>query len=217
MSTTSLVFAAIAAGIVWWFCRPRTPPPGMPGLPPIPTMSLPTLPALPAGPAAASGGPHPLTLISILAAGGMIAFAIREPRTPGPDPAPAPAVEGLDLRGKFVGPTAAADAAITACLTDACARYLRHDPVADVDHDGTPDGPRLTTGAKVSELRTVARDYRTEGVRLADRQPLALDAIAAFLEKTVGTNGGPLDDAARQRWIDGFERVSRAAFAAAGR
>lgn len=219
MSTTALLFAAVAAAAVWWVSRGKAPagscyvpPPPMPG-------GVAGLPAVPAA-APPAGGMHPLLLAAVLAPWGLLAWSHLGPRPepkPDPGPSPAPVVDGLDLRGKFVGPTAGEDAAIVSELLARCANALRHDLVADIDHDGKPDGPRLTTGAKVAELRMVARDYRTEGVRMADRQPLALDAIATYLERTIGDYGGPLDDAGRAKWIAGFEGASRAAKAAGGR
>ena len=102
--TTALVLSALAVAYLLW-SRPAAPA----GLPPLSPLPAPLVP--PAGPAAA--GPHPLTLLAILAAGAMVAFSIRESGTPPAPPAPAPVV-GLDLRGRFVGPDAATDAATTA-------------------------------------------------------------------------------------------------------
>ena len=65
--TTALLLAGLAVAWLLW-SRPAAPA----GLPP-----LSPLPSLPAGPAMSSG-PHPLTLLAILAAGAMVAFAIRE-------------------------------------------------------------------------------------------------------------------------------------------
>lgn len=214
MSTTAVLFAAIAAGLVAWFNRTRQAP-AVPALPGAGGASA--LPALPPS-APVGGGTSPLLVGAILAPWLLVAWlwADRPVPAPAPDPVPAPVVDGLDLRGKFVGATAAEDAAIVAEILARCADHLRHDLVADVDHDGKPDGPRLTTGLKVAELRQVARDFRTNGVSMASRQPLALDAIAGYLERTIGDYGGPLDEAARAKWIAGFEGASRAAKAAIG-
>lgn len=219
MISTPLLFAAAAVVAVWWFNRqtavsvPAPPQPfsaGIPGLP---------LPPLP-GAAPVGGGMSPLLMAAVLAPWGLLAWTHLVQPAPDHRPddhPPAPVVDGLDLRGKFVGPTAGEDAAIVAEILARCANALRHDLVADVDHDGKPDGPRLTTGQRVAELRMVARDFRTEGVRIADRQPLALDAIATYLDRTIGDYGGPLDDAKRAQWIAGFEGASQAAKAAIGR
>lgn len=193
--TTAIILAALAA--LYLATRPAAPA----GLPP-----LVAPPAVPAAPAAT--GPHPLTLLAILAAGGMIAFAILESRMPAPAPAPAPAT-ALDLRGKFVGAEAAGDAAITAEIMAALADAITY--------DATLPEPRLRTGQAFAELRTAAREYRTGGVRLGDRQPLARDAIAAHLEQAVGTDGGPVDAAGRERWVRAFREVAAAARAAIGR
>ena len=195
-----LIAAAAAVAYLLW-SRPAAPA----GLPPLSPLPAPALP--PIAPAAA-GGPHPLTLIAILAAGGMVAFAIREARPPVPAPAPpSPApVVGLDLRGLFRGEEAAADAATTAALTDEMA--------STIEWDGQQPEPRLKTGASFDDLRRAARELRTRGVSLGARQPAVRDAIKAYLDAQVGTEGGPVDVAGRARWVKGLRDVSAASLAA---
>jgi hypothetical protein len=191
--TTALVLAAAAVAYLMW-SRPAAPA----SLPP-----LSPIPSLPAGPAMSSGGPHPLTLLAILAAGGMIAFSIRENgKPPAPAPGPAPVV-GLDLRGRFVGPDAAADAATTAALLEELA--------VQIEWDGQQTEPRLRTGAAFDDLRRAARELRTRGVSLGARQPAVRDAIKAFLDAEAGTEGGPVDAAARAKWVRAYRAVSAAA------
>ena len=101
-----LIAAAAAVAYLLW-SRPAAPA----GLPPlVPTVAAP----VPIVPAPAATGPHPLTLAAILAAGGMVAWSLHDRPAPHPAPGPAPVV-GLDLRGRFVGPDAATDAATTVC------------------------------------------------------------------------------------------------------
>jgi hypothetical protein len=154
------------------------------------------------GAAAAGGGPHPLTLLAILAAGAMIAFSILESGTPAPAPGPAPVV-GLDLRGRFVGPDAAADAATTAALLEELA--------SQIEWDGSQTEPRLRTGAAFDDLRRAARELRTRGVSLGARQPAVRDEIKRFLDAEAGTEGGPVDAAARAKWVKAYRAVSSAA------
>lgn len=195
--TTALLLAGLAVAYLLW-SRPAAPA-GLPSLAP-----LSPLPSLPAGPAVSSGGPHPLTLVAILAAGGMVAFAIRETRNPPPSPAPGPApVVGLDLRGRFVGPDAATDAATTAALLEELA--------GQIEWDGQQTEPRLRTGAAFDDLRRAARELRTRGVSLGARQPAVRDAIKAFLDQEAGTEGGPVDAAARAKWVRAYRAVSQAA------
>ena len=148
-----------------------------------------------------AAGPHPLTLLAILAAGAMVAFSIRENGTPAP-PAPAPVV-GLDLRGRFVGPDAATDAATTSALLEELAEQIAW--------DGTQTEPRLRTGAAFDDLRRAARELRTRGVSLGARQPAVRDAIKGFLDQQVGTDGGPVDAGQRAKWVSAFRAVSQAA------
>ena len=191
--TTALILAALAVAYLLW-SRPAVPA----GLPPLSPLPAPLLP--PAGPVAA--GPHPRTLLAILAAGAMIAFAIRENGTPSPQPAPAPVV-GLDLRGRFVGPDAATDARTTSALLEELA-----DAIA---WDGTQAEPRLKSGAAFDDLRRAARELRTRGVSLGARQPAVRDAIKAFLDQQVGTDGGPVDAGQRAKWVSAFRAVAQAA------
>jgi hypothetical protein len=189
--TTALLLAGLAVAWLLW-SRPAAPA----GLPP-----LSPIPSLPAGPAMSSG-PHPLTLLAILAAGGMVAFAIRESRTPAPAPGPAPVV-GLDLRGRFVGPDAATDAATTAALLEELA--------GQIEWDGQQAEPRLKTGAAFDDLRRAARELRCRGVSLGARQPAVRDEIKRFLDAEAGTEGGPVDAAARAKWVRAYRAVAQAA------
>ena len=195
--TTALLLAAAAVAYLLW-SRPAAPA----GLPPLSPLPAPLV-APQATPQA--GGPHPLTLLAILAAGAMVAFAIRETRIPAPAPGPAPVV-GLDLRGRFVGPDAAADAATTAALLEELA--------GQIEWDGSQAEPRLRTGAAFDDLRRSARELRTRGVSLGARQPAVRDAIKAFLDAQVGTDGGPVDAAARAKWVRAFRDIATAAEAA---
>jgi len=188
-----LASSAALAYLLW--SRPAAPA----GLPPLSPLPAPLLP--PAAPVA-NGGPHPLTLLAILAAGAMVAFAIRESGTPAPAPAPAPVV-GLDLRGRFVGPDAAADAAVTAALLDELA--------SQIEWDGSQTEPRLRTGAAFDDLRRAARELRTRGVSLGARQPAVRDEIKRFLDAEAGTEGGPVDAASRAKWVRAYRAVAQAA------
>jgi hypothetical protein len=192
--TTALVLAAAAVAYLLW-TRPAAPA----SLPPLSPLPAPLVP--PAAPSAA-GGPHPLTLLAILAAGGMIAFAILESGTPPPAPGPAPVV-GLDLRGRFVGVDAAADAATTAALLEELA--------GQIEWDGSQAEPRLRTGAAFDDLRRSARELRTRGVSLGARQPAVRDEIKRFLDAEAGTEGGPVDAASRAKWVKAYRAVSAAA------
>jgi hypothetical protein len=186
-----LAAAAAVAYLLW--ARPASPA----GLPPLSPLPAPLAPL-----AAPVAGPHPLTLLAILAAGAMVAFAIRETRTPAPAPGPAPVV-GLDLRGRFVGPDAAADAATTAALLEELA--------GQIEWDGSQAEPRLRTGAAFDDLRRAARELRTRGVSLGARQPAVRDAIKTFLDAEAGTEGGPVDAASRAKWVRAYRAVSAAA------
>lgn len=197
-----LLFVAAALAYLSW--RGSAAPAGAPSLPPIgpPGLAPPGAPATPA-----AGGVTLFRVAPWLLVAWLAFSSFRNPERPDVPPAPAPAV-GLDLRGKFVGSEAAADAAITAELLAKLADAI--------EYDGAHDR-RLATGAQLADLRAAAREYRTAGVSLGQRQPLARDAIKAFLDQEVGTDGGPIDDAARARWVTAFRAISAAARTAIGR
>jgi hypothetical protein len=190
--TTALLLAGLAVAWLLW-SRPAAPA-SLPPLSPIPAPPVPV--------AAHPSGPHPLTLLAILAAGAMVAFSIRENGTPAPAPGPAPVV-GLDLRGRFVGPDAATDAALTAALLEELA--------SQIEWDGQQAEPRLKTGAAFDDLRRAARELRCRGVSLGARQPAVRDEIKRFLDAEAGTEGGPVDAAARAKWVRAYRAVAQAA------
>ncbi len=198
--TTALVLAAAAVAYLVW-TRPAAPA----SLPPLSPLPAPLVPPLgrPVVPATTF---HPATILAILAAGGMVAFAILESGKHPAPPAPAPVV-GLDLRGRFVGPEAAADAAATAALVGELADAI--------EWDGQQTEPRLRTGAAFDDLRRSARELRCRGVSLGARQPAVRDEIKGFLDQQVGTDGGPVDAGQRAKWVAAFKAVAQAAGEAA--
>jgi hypothetical protein len=112
-------------------------------------------------------------------------------------------VVGLDLRGRFVGPDAATDAALTAALLEELA--------SQIEWDGQQTEPRMKTGAAFDDLRRFARELRCRGVSLGARQPAVRDEIKRFLDAEAGTEGGPVDAAARAKWVRAYRAVSQAA------
>lgn len=118
-----------------------------------------------------------------------------------PTPAPAPA-DGLDLRGVFVGSTAADDCLVFGHLCEALAGII--------EFDSSQDQPRLTTGARLDDLRRLAREFRLAGASIGERQPAAADRIAAYLTAEVGTDGGPVGPKQLSRWVAAYREVARA-------
>jgi hypothetical protein len=196
-----LAAAAAVAYLLW--SRPAAPA----GLPPLSPLPAPLLP--PIAPVAA-GGLSTLQIVTLAMnvatiAVCFMAFSLlwnRDNPAPAPAPGPAPVV-GLDLRGRFVGPDAAADAATTAALLEELA--------AQIEWDGQQAEPRLRTGAAFDDLRRSARELRTRGVSLGARQPAVRDEIKRFLDAEAGTEGGPVDAAARAKWVRAYRAVSQAA------
>jgi hypothetical protein len=197
-----LAAAAAVAYLVW--SRPPAPA-GLPPLSPLPAPLVPPAAPVPAGGfAAAVWSAMPWAIVTVLAW-----HALNDKPAPAPAPGPAPVV-GLDLRGRFVGPDAAADAATTAALLEELAGWIEYDALP-VDNEGRPKEPRLKTGAAFDDLRRAAREGRCRGVSLGARQPAVRDEIKRFLDAEAGTEGGPVDAAARAKWVKAYRAVSAAA------
>jgi len=125
------------------------------------------------------------------------------------EPTPAPDTGPLLLRGTFLGPSASDDASLVGALCNELAD--------EIEYDGTqPEAERyLRSGVAVDELRKAARILRCRGISIGDRQPQARDLIATYLDKAVGTDGGPLTAETRAAWVSAYRDVGRAATDAA--
>jgi hypothetical protein len=204
-----IVFAGLLSYVAWM--NGRKGPPAAPALPSLlpPGRALPSL-----GHQATSSEWNPLTiapwlLVAVLA---WAHFSAPPAPAPGPQPTPVPVPDGwpaLDLRGAFVGETAAADALTTQYLSDSLAGW--------VAYDGKLAEPRLTTGAAFADLRKIARDGRLEGLTLGARQPLAKERIKAFLDAAVGDFGGHADTAMRDKFVRAMRTVSEKSAEAVGK
>jgi hypothetical protein len=104
----------------------------------------------------------------------------------------------------LAGPTASADAAVTAGMFSELAD--------DLDYDSQrAGGPHLTTGVHFDDLRTRAFDMRCRGQKIGDRQPRAREAIKAYLDAKVGVSGGPVSPEQRTAWVAALREIGRAA------
>lgn len=130
----------------------------------------------------------------------VIAFApSRQAPAPGPSPLPP---DAFSLRGKFIGPSAAADASIMAALCGELADCI--------EYDGKHD-QRLKTGIAFDDLRVAAREMRCRGESIGARQPAVRDAVHKFLDDAVGSSGGPVTPESRAAWVSALRDLSRAA------
>ena len=115
---------------------------------------------------------------------------------------PAPGGE-FSLRGKWIGPQAADDAAAFAGLCRGIADAL--------EADGSRQQPRITTGVQVEDVRVAAAEGRFLPRRLTQEQPHAVAAAGKYLDEAAGTSGGPLDAAARAKWVQAYRQLATAA------
>jgi hypothetical protein len=144
-------------------------------------------------------GKHVAGIALIVAAA--ISFLPSRSSTPTPDPAPAPP-DAFSLRGKFIGPTAAEDAARMSALCGELADCI--------EYDGSHD-QRLKTGVAFDELRVAARELRCKGESIGARQPQVRDSVHKFLDDAVGSSGGPVTPESRAAWVEALRDLARAA------
>jgi len=144
-------------------------------------------------------GKHVAALALIVAAS--IAFMPSRSSSPTPQPVPVPP-GAFTLRGKFIGATAAEDAATMSALCGELADCI--------EYDGQHD-QRLKTGVAFDDLRIAARDMRCKGQSIGARQPAVRDAVHKFLDDAVGSSGGPVTPESRAAWISALRDLSRAA------
>jgi hypothetical protein len=144
-------------------------------------------------------------LAAALAAGAVLSY-LANSGSREPTPAPMPESD-ISLRGAFIGPTASADAATLAALTEELA--------AVVEYDGMQPEPRLRTGAALDDLRMCAREIRLRGDSIGARQPKARAEINRYMTATLGTDGGPVAPEQRAQWVAAFRMIARAAADAA--
>jgi len=144
-------------------------------------------------------GKHVAVLALVVAAA--ISFMPSRSSGPTPDPAPAPP-NAFTLRGKFIGPSAAEDAATMSALCGELADCI--------EWDGSHD-QRLKTGVSFDDLRIAAREMRCKGESIGARQPQVRDAVHKFLDDAVGSSGGPVTPESRAAWVSALRDLARAA------
>lgn len=135
-------------------------------------------------------------LLAVAAIAAVVEFAPRSGNETRPEP-------GLNLRGKFVGPNAAEDAAAFAGLCRGIADALQA--------DGQKSSPRITTGVQLEDVRVAAAEGRFLPRALTREQPHATAAAGKYLDDTVGTSGGPLDATRRAQWVEAYRTLAEAA------
>jgi hypothetical protein len=126
-------------------------------------------------------------------------------RTSAPRPDVVPEAPGLVLRGQFIGPTAAADAAMFSALCDELA--------IELEEDGKRPAPWYTTGIQVEHLRSSAREGRMRGESLGIRQPHVKKLVGDYMTQKLGVNPGELTN--RSEWVACFRDIARASANAA--
>jgi hypothetical protein len=138
--------------------------------------------------------------VAVLAGGAVLAACVENWPRPAPSPTP---VAGLNLRGKFIGPSAPDDAAAFAGLCRGVAEAL--------DKDGAAAAPRITTAAQLEDVRIATSEGMFLPESFTRNQPHVSAAAGRFLDQAVGTSGGPIDPAARGKWCEALRELAQAA------
>jgi hypothetical protein len=138
--------------------------------------------------------------VAVLAGGAVIAACVEN--WPRPTHRPTPAA-GLDLRGKFIGPSAPDDAAAFAGLCRGVAEAL--------DKDGAAAAPRISTAAQLEDIRIATSEGMFLPESFTRNQPHVSAAAGRFLDQAVGTSGGPIDAVARGKWCAALRELAQAA------
>lgn len=138
-------------------------------------------------------------IVAVLLAGAAVAAVVEF----WPKPARPSVQADLDLRGKFIGSAAADDAAAFAGVCRSVADTL--------EADGREKTPRITTGVQIEDVRLGIAGFRFAPVPLRERQPHVRAAVGKYLDGAVGTSGGPVDAATREKWVKAFRTIATAA------
>lgn len=121
-----------------------------------------------------------------------------------PEPSPA-----IDLTAAFTGPTAGADAATVAAMSDEIANVI--------EWDGAQQQPSLATAHAVDVMRTRTREFLCKGESLGERHPRMRQIVGEYLEARLGTGGGAITPEQRAAWVAAYREIARAARYAIGK
>lgn len=167
----------------------------------------------PPTPAAQSSGPRLWLVVVVVAVAlwvssgrGCTLSGLKNPVAPQPPAGP-------DLRKAFAAndnrAEAAAHARTFAAICGSVADYL--------EYDGTREQPLIKTGVQVDEFRRALRQTRTRGWSFLAKYPDLGRSLEDFLTQQLGTSGGPIDKAQRDKWVSVMRQVQACAAYAADR
>ena len=92
------------------------------------------------------------------------------------------------------------------------------DSIADmIAFDGRQSEPQLTTGQQLDNFRKLSRFYQRAGASYAERYPALAETAGNFLTEQLGTAGGKIDAAKRDRWVSAYRALALSAHYAADR
>jgi len=127
-----------------------------------------------------------------------VAWQLGKNSAPKPEVVPDLAT-GLILKGQFIGPTAAQDAADFSAMTSEIAHEL--------EDDGKRPTPWYGTGLQVEELRSRVRIAMMDGQSIGARQPHVKKLVGDYLTAKLGVDPGPLVN--RDAWVAALRDVAK--------
>ena len=128
------------------------------------------------------------------------AYFVRTAQTPDVKPDTPVAI---NIGPLLQGDTAARDCALIAAMCEEVAQVI--------EWDGMQDEPLLTTGTALDAFRTRTRQFLCRGESIGDRQPAVRDAVAAFLDDRLGSDGGEISQTQRAKWVRAYKDIAESA------
>jgi hypothetical protein len=86
-----------------------------------------------------------------------------------------------------------------------------------LEYDGTRQEPLIKTGVQIDDLRRALRQTRTKGWSFLTKYPGLEGELETFFTRHLGTSGGPIEKAERDKWVAALRQVSACAEYAAKR
>lgn len=159
-----------------------------------------------------AAAPSPLTLwpwlLALLAGGSLLLPVPRGchflPSTPPAGPDLVKAFATNDNRAEARG-----HARVFGTICTSVAEYL--------EYDGTRAEPLIKTGVQVDDLRRALRQTRTKGWSFLTKYPGLEGELETFFTRHLGTSGGPIEKAERDKWVAALRQVATCADYAAKR
>ena len=81
---------------------------------------------------------------------------------------------------------------------------LCHENAHAIEFDGSQEEKHLKTGRALNNVARMTRYFQKDGVSYQTQYPDLKGVLETFLNAAVGTDGGPITDAERAKWVTAF-------------